>query len=105
VTTQDPVRQQALIVPDKAERVHQFHQNTLKALKEMVQAAGLLHPNEITAHHIVRRVNETGVKLLVTIMPPLPLNALLDRDISGLPNVFKFYWPHASADSFKLQME
>jgi glutamate synthase domain-containing protein 2 len=105
VTTQDPVRQQALIVPDKAERVLQFHQNTLKALKEMVQAAGLLHPNDITAHHIVRRVNETRVKLLVTVMPPLALNALLDSDISGLPNVFKFYWHYASASSFTLQIE
>ena len=105
VTTQDPVRQQALIVPDKAVRVFNFHQNTLKALKEMVQAAGLMHPGDITAHHIVRRVNETGVKLLVSIMPPLPMDALLDRDISALPNVFKFYWPRASADSFTLQIE
>ncbi|SDO87700.1 Glutamate synthase domain-containing protein 2 [Rhodoferax sp. OV413] len=105
VTTQDPVRQQALIVPDKAERVLQFHQNTLKALKEMVQAAGLRHPGEITAHHIVRRVNETGVKLLVTILPPLAIDALLDRDISSLPNVYKFYWPRASAESFTLQIE
>ena len=105
VTTQDPVRQKALIVPDKADRVYRFHNNTLKALQEMVQAAGLNHPNEITAHHIVRRVNETGVKLLVTVMPPLKAGALLDRDISGLPNVFKFYWGRASADSFKLQME
>ena len=105
VTTQDPVRQKALIVPDKADRVYRFHNNTLKALQEMVQAAGLNHPNEITAHHIVRRVNETGVKLLVTVMPPLKAGALLDRDISGLPNVFKFYWGRATADSFKLQME
>jgi glutamate synthase domain-containing protein 2 len=105
VTTQDPVRQKALIVPDKADRVYRFHNNTLKALQEMVQAAGLNHPNEITAHHIVRRVNETGVKLLVTVMPPLAAGALLDRDVSSLPNVFKFYWNRANADSFKLQME
>jgi glutamate synthase domain-containing protein 2 len=105
VTTQDPVRQQALIVPDKATRVFNFHQQTLKALKEMVQAAGLTHPGEITAHHIVRRVNEAGVKLLVSIMPPLPVDALLDHDISGLPNVYKFYWPRASADSFTLQIQ
>ncbi len=102
VTTQDPVRQQALIVPDKSERVFHFHQNTLEALREMVQAAGLHHPSEITAHHIVRRVNESGVKLLVSVMPPLPPGALLDRDISALPNVFTFYWPRARADSFKL---
>lgn len=48
VTTQDPVRQQALVVPDKARRVAQFHQSTLHALQELVQAAGLQHPQEIT---------------------------------------------------------
>ncbi|MFX8090373.1 glutamate synthase-related protein, partial [Acinetobacter baumannii] len=41
VTTQDPQRQRALVVPDKAQRVANFHQNTLKALKELVEAAGL----------------------------------------------------------------
>ncbi|MFZ4288375.1 FMN-binding glutamate synthase family protein [Variovorax sp. HJSM1_2] len=105
VTTQDPVRQQAIIVPDKAERVLNFHQNTLEALREMVQAAGLTHPSEITAHHIVRRMNETGVKLLVTVMPPLKAGALLKDDISGLPNVYTFYWGRAQANSFKLKIE
>jgi glutamate synthase domain-containing protein 2 len=56
VTTQDPLRQQALVVPNKADRVLHFHQNTLKALQELVQAAGLHHPGGITAQHIVRRV-------------------------------------------------
>ncbi|OYU45375.1 MAG: FMN-binding glutamate synthase family protein [Burkholderiales bacterium PBB4] len=55
VTTQDPLRQRSLVVPDKAERVYNFHQQTLHALKELVQAAGVHHPTEITAHHIVRR--------------------------------------------------
>ena len=33
VTTQDPLRQQALVVPDKAERVFNFHRSTLHALQ------------------------------------------------------------------------
>jgi len=36
VATQDKVRQRALVVPDKAERVHNFHRNTLQALAEML---------------------------------------------------------------------
>ena len=40
VTTQDPVRQRALVVPTKADRVYQYHESTLKALQELVQAAG-----------------------------------------------------------------
>jgi glutamate synthase domain-containing protein 2 len=39
-----PVRQQALVVPDKATRVANFHRKTLHALMELVQAAGLQHP-------------------------------------------------------------
>ena len=65
VTTQDPKREKALVVPTKAERVYHFHQNTMMALKELVQAAGLKHPSEIDASHIVRRGSEHGVKLLV----------------------------------------
>ena len=38
VATQDSLRQQALVVPDKAERVYHFHQQTLHALQELVQA-------------------------------------------------------------------
>jgi glutamate synthase domain-containing protein 2 len=42
VTTQDPVRQQALVVPDKMTRVWPTStSNTLEALRELVQAAGL----------------------------------------------------------------
>ncbi|MXJ60008.1 FMN-binding glutamate synthase family protein, partial [Escherichia coli] len=44
VATQDPSRQKALVVPDKAERVHQYHAHTLHALLELTQAAGLQHP-------------------------------------------------------------
>ena len=103
VTTQDPVRQQALRVPDKAERVYHFHQNTLKALQELVQAAGLSHPQDISAQHIVRRVNENEVRLLANLVPQMEVGALLDRDVSTLHSVFKLYWPKASADSFTLQ--
>ena len=41
VATQDALRQRALVVPDKAQRVYNFHRNTLKALAEMLAAAGL----------------------------------------------------------------
>jgi glutamate synthase domain-containing protein 2 len=104
VTTQDALRQQALVVPDKAERVYQYHRNTLHALKELVQAAGLTHPNDITAHHIVRRLDDTEVRLLANLLPQVAPGALLDRDVSSLHNVFKLYWPKARADSFKLEM-
>jgi glutamate synthase domain-containing protein 2 len=98
VTTQDPQRQKALVVPAKSERVYNFHQQTLHALKELVQAAGLRHPAEITALHIVRRHSEHGVKLLANLLPYVEPGALLDGELPH--QVFRTYWPMAQARSF-----
>src|SRR5471030_10526 len=64
VATQDPSRWKKLDVPDKAERVKMFHSNTLKALKELIAAAGLNHPIEIGPEHVIRRVSSTEVRSL-----------------------------------------
>ena len=100
VTTQDPMRQQALVVPAKAERVHNFHRSTLHALQELVQAAGLEHPQQITAHHIVRRISDTEVRLLSNLITRVAPGALLGP-VDALHNVFRYYWPIATADSFQ----
>ena len=97
VTTQDPVRQQALVVPDKATRVYNFHQQTLHALKELVQAAGVNHPAEITAHHIVRRSGDHKVQSLAQlILTQLPDRALLESDLQALPIIYRQTWPHSA---------
>ena len=104
VTTQDPVRQRSLVVPDKAVRVYNFHQQTLHALQELVQAAGLQHPSDITAHHIVRRGSDHRVSSLAQLIPSqLPEGALLKADLSGLPLIYSQHWPAAVAGSFGLQ--
>ncbi len=100
VTTQDPLRQQALDVNNKTTRVFNFHQNTLKALQELVQAAGLQHPSSITAHHIVRRVNENDVRLLSNLLPQVRPGALLQDSTEGLHRVFTEFWAPARADRF-----
>ena len=104
VTTQDPLRQQALVVPTKTERVWRFHQHTLMALKELVQAAGLTHPGQITASHIVRRVSQSDVQLLANQLPFLKPGALLAA-IEGRAdwphNVYRQYWPLAQSSSFQ----
>jgi len=99
VTTQDPQRARALVVPTKAERVYHFHQNTLYALKELVQAAGLDDPSQITAAHIVRRSAEQSVKLLDSLLPFVKPGELLRGELSQ--QVFRTYWPLAQAASFK----
>jgi glutamate synthase domain-containing protein 2 len=98
VTTQDAVRQRALVVPDKATRVAAFHRNTMIALKELIAAAGLVHPNELGPEHIVRRVSSTDVRSLATLHVWAKTGELL----SGTPEhpVFKVFWHVARADSF-----
>jgi glutamate synthase domain-containing protein 2 len=103
VTTQNPLRQRALVVPNKAERVHSFHGQTLKALRELVQAAGLRHPGEISAQHIVRRTAR-GVTLLSTSLSFVKPGELLAAERGEAPwpqNVFSVYWPLARSDSFQ----
>ena len=103
VTTQDPLRQRALVVPDKAERVYSFHKNTLHALKELVQAAGLKHPREIRPEHIARRGSGDQVKLLATHLQFVEPGALLAAARGEQPwphAVYQLYWNLADAHSF-----
>ncbi len=97
------LRQQALVVPDKAERVYHFHQQTLHALKELVQAAGVQHPNDITAHHIVRRTGDhTVASLAQALLNEIPEGSLLGGSLDDLPLLYRRHWDHVRADSFAL---
>jgi glutamate synthase domain-containing protein 2 len=101
VATQDELRQKALDVPDKTTRVANFHQNTVKALAQLIAAAGLTHPSQLKPHHIVRRVSPNQVKLVSGLMPYLTPGELLDvSQLDRLPPVFGLYWPLAQAESF-----
>jgi glutamate synthase domain-containing protein 2 len=98
VTTQDPQRQRALDVPDKSERVFQFHRNTLHALQELVAAAGLQHPSEIGPEHIIRRVSSTEVRSLASLHNFVAPGELLSS-VPAHP-AFQAHWAGARADSF-----
>ena len=100
VTTQDPQRQMALVVPSKAERVKQFHQNTLESFKELLQAAGLTSPDQLQAHHFSHRISHTETQTLAQMYPSLSQGALLKDSVAKLPEPYKTYWGKASADSF-----
>ena len=98
VATQDPKRMRALVVPDKAERVFQFHQNTLRALKELLSAAGLTHPCDLGPEHVIRRVSSTEVRSLAALHAWATPGELLS-DVPEMP-VFKVFWTVSRADSF-----
>ncbi len=101
VTTQDPKRQLALVVPSKADRVKLFHENTLEALQELMEASGLQTPHDFTPRHIMRRVSETQTLHLSDLVDTLAPGALLESDLSTLPAVFSD-WSLASAETFAI---
>jgi hypothetical protein len=72
-----------------------------------VQAAGLQHPNEITAAHIVRRTAQRDVRLLsnqLSIVKPGELLAAIEGLAAWPHRVYEYYWPMASAHSFQPDM-
>jgi glutamate synthase domain-containing protein 2 len=97
VATQDPDRQRALVVPDKAMRVAQFHEKTLMALAEVVAGAGLTHPSQLRRFHFQKRVSESVVKSFMELYPPLRKGELLTGTEDSR---FKGAWQRADAASF-----
>lgn len=98
IATQDPSRWNKLDVPDKATRVHQFHRNTLKALREMLCAAGLEHPSELGPEHILRRVSPFEVRSIAALYSFIAPGALLDGTADHA--VFRKYWAESRSDAF-----
>ncbi len=97
VATQDPARQRGISVPTKAVRVAQFHRETVRALAELIAAAGLEHPRELTAHHLMQRAAPDRVVTFSELYRALLPGELL----SGTDDVrFREAWAAARADSF-----
>jgi glutamate synthase domain-containing protein 2 len=97
VATQDPVRQRAIVVTDKAERVYYFHANTLHALADLVGAAGLQKPGDITAQHLMGRNANGQARTLASSIDTLAPDQLLREPSEShtLPSPFAEFW-HAS---------
>lgn len=98
IATQDPSRWRHLDPTDKAERVCNFHENTLRALRDLLGAAGLNDPSELGPEHILRRVSPIEIRSMATLYRYLSPGELLDR-VPGHA-VFREYWADARSDSF-----
>ena len=99
VATQDKLRQNALVVPDKAERVRQFHDRTVQALADLLAAAGLHHPSELGPHHLSRRVSATEIKQFSEIHAFLEPRELVDG--TCIHDFYARNWKLASAERFE----
>lgn len=98
VATQDKMRQRALDVGDKSQRVASFHRNTMKALGEMAGTAGLSSPLQFLPHHFMQR--DTSGEMLTgdQAWPWLPEGFLIDEDED--PHGYLDRWRRARPDSF-----
>ena len=100
IATMDPKRFRVIDVKDRAERVYNFQKNTRFALKELLEAAGLEHPNQLNRRHIVRRLSASQIKLADQIYPKVDFGALLkgnkveDARLSS-------YWERVDQSSFQ----
>jgi glutamate synthase domain-containing protein 2 len=98
VATQDRYRQRALVVPDKAERVYQFHRNTMEALSEIIAAAGLEHPSQVRPGYFYVRLAGNTPQAADRGAVWLRPGALLD---GSAPEPYRDYWGRADANSFR----
>jgi glutamate synthase domain-containing protein 2 len=98
IATQDALRQRAIVVPDKADRIASFHRNTMHALADLISASGIKHPSDIRPHHLARRINSTDIKLFSQLLTYLDGGSLRDGTVKD-----EFYassWQLAQAHSF-----
>ncbi len=78
VTSQRPALVKGLVVKTKAERVANFHQETVKAVAEILGAAGLEYIEALNRRHIFRRISPTKIQSYQEIYPPMPTGCLLE---------------------------
>jgi len=102
VATMDPKRYRVLDVENRARRVFNFHQNSINAVAEMLEAAGLTHTSQLNRRHIVRRLSANKILLADQIYARVEINALIDGKPVDDPRLAS-YWHRVSGDSFHPQ--
>lgn len=102
VATQDPRRERAIVVPEKAERVRRYQEATVAGAKRLLASMGLDSFDELSPRHIVHRVavgtggpgDDVSYDRLYQWLSP---GALLD---GTAPESWLEDWADARSDSF-----
>jgi len=100
IATQDPIRQRAIDVGDKSDRVARFHSNTMRALGDIAGAAGLSNPSDFMPYHFMFRQKDNEFLDGNEAYPYLPEGFLVAGE--EIPELADWYsrWDRASSDSF-----
>ncbi len=97
IATQDPLRGRALDVDRKAQRVANYHRNTIHALCDALSSAGVSHPRDLKHNHLFVRDGDGIARYIMSERQFLGHGELL----TGTNNdTFKYDWQAARVDSF-----
>jgi len=77
VATQDERLQYGLVVPDKADRVFNYHYKTVDACLDLVAASGHVHPHDLSSSMVMVRQAGHAQQSYGEINPPLQSGELL----------------------------
>lgn len=77
VATQDPSLMKGLVVEDKTVRVYNFHKLTVQSAVELLGAAGLRTPHQLTRAYINRRISQNMMQSYIETFPYTPEGSLL----------------------------
>ena len=97
ITTQKPGLVAGLVVDQKAPRIKNFHDETVKALSELLAASGQEHPEEMTRDDIYHRVGSSKILRFDELYPPLEAGCMINGNV---PPEYERYVNAASADTF-----
>ena len=87
VATQDKKLMKGLDIPNKSDRVANFHKKTIYAFVEMMAAAGIDHPSKFKRSHVFKRTTVGIVKRYDQLFPDMPVGCCLNTD--EIPEIFK----------------
>lgn len=98
ITTQDPIRQRAVMPQVQGRAAARFHAKTMAALADVIAAAGCTHAGELQPHHLSLRKQPgeaAGIDAIEQFLKPGQL--LADPDSTP----YARHWNAASATSFR----
>lgn len=84
VATQDKSLMKGLVVKDKAQRVANFHEETVKSFIELIAASGIRKTEKLNREHINRRIGMNQVLKYNEIYPDIPEGAYLKNRNNGV---------------------
>ncbi len=102
VATQDPKLYKGLDVNDKKVRVANYHHETVKALVELLAAAGLKHSDQLHRSHIYRRISASTIQTYAEMYPFVLKGALLE---APFPPGWELMMMNSSAESFDTSLQ